>query len=98
MATRHQRVPNLLTRSTYEDQEKGVNDVKKGQAPNTGVNRKEQREGSFSRRCKDSEVLEEDGEFYKGHGNSVGDCREVDPLYVLSVLGLRCLITGIEHT
>ena len=80
MATCHQGIPNLLTRSAYKYQEKGVNDVKKGQAPNTGVNREEQREGSFSRRCKDSEVLEEDGEFYKSHGNGVGDCREVDPL------------------
>ena len=80
MAARHQGIPNLLTRSAYKYQEKGVNDVKKRQAPNTGVNRKEQRERSFSRRCEDPEVLEEDGEFNEDHSNGVGDCREIDPL------------------
>ena len=62
------------------------------------MNREEQGEGSLSRRCEDPEVLEEDGEFYEDHSDGVGDCREVDPLQVLSALGLISLITEKDHT
>ena len=60
MTGSHQGIRNLLTRVAQENQEQGVDCIEQDQAPDTGVDRNEQRQISLPGRRKDSEVLKKD--------------------------------------
>ena len=56
-----------------------------------------QRKILFSGRRKDSQVLEKDGKFHKGHSDCVGDGDEIDPLQKASASAVACVVRNV-HT
>ena len=80
MAGRHQRVPDFLAWRAYKNQEKGIHEIERDQAPDTGMDCEEQWQVSYSRRRKNSEILEKYRKLHEGYSDRVGDCADVDPL------------------
>ena len=62
MASRHQRVPNLLTWSTYSDLKYGLHEIEYQIAPDAEVDPNIDEHVAFAGWCEDPKVLEQDGE------------------------------------
>ena len=62
MASRRQRVPNLLTWSTYSDLKYGLHEIEYQIAPDAEVDPNIDEHVAFAGGCEDPKVLEQDGE------------------------------------
>ena len=73
MASRHQRVPNLLSWSTYSNLKHCFDEIKYQVTPDTDVNPHINEHVTFTSRCEDSKILKQDGEFDKEDNKAIDD-------------------------
>ena len=73
MASRHQRIPDLLSWCTYRNLKYRLNEIKYQIAPDANMNTSVNEHITFASGCEDSKILKQDREFDEEDNKAIDD-------------------------